>query len=92
MARIKPIPSQPELAWAWRKLAQTHGSMPIEQIAREIGWSRWHFSQRFRDEIGVTPKSAARLFRFERACRLIKDERPSLAHVRRRADIMIKRK
>ncbi len=81
MARIKPIASQPELAWAWRKLAQTHGSMPIEQIAREIGWSRWHFSRRFRVEIGVTPKSAARVFRFERACGLIKDQRPSLAHV-----------
>ena len=37
--------------------------------------------RRFRGAIGVTPKSAARVFRFERACRLIKDERPSLAHV-----------
>jgi transcriptional regulator GlxA family with amidase domain len=55
--------------------------MPIEQIAREIGWSRRHFSQRFRDEVGLTPKSAARVFRFERACGLIKDQRPSLADV-----------
>jgi AraC-like DNA-binding protein len=27
----------------------------------------------------VSPKTAARIFRFERACRLIKDEGPSLA-------------
>jgi len=80
-AETKPIRSQPELAWAWRSLAQTHGSMPIEQIAREIGWSRRHFSQRFRDEIGLTPKSAARVFRFELACGMIKNQRPSLAHV-----------
>jgi AraC-like DNA-binding protein len=34
-----------------------------------------------RAAIGVTPKCAARVFRFERACRLIKDERAGLAHV-----------
>jgi PhnB protein len=55
--------------------------VPIQRLAEEIGESRRHFSGRFRDAIGVTPKSAARLFRFERACRLIKDERPSLARV-----------
>jgi AraC-like DNA-binding protein len=55
--------------------------VPIERLADEIGWNRWRLSGRFRDAIGVTPKSAARVFRFECACRLIKDERPGLAHV-----------
>ena len=55
--------------------------MPVQRLAHEIGWSRQHFSDRFRDAIGVTPKSAARVFRFQRACRLIVDERPGLADV-----------
>jgi AraC-like DNA-binding protein len=81
VSKLNPTSPQPEIAWAWRRLEKTHGSVPIQRLADEIGWSRWRFSGRFRDAIGVTPKSAARVFRFERACRLIKDERPSLAHV-----------
>ncbi len=81
LSKFNPTSPQPEIAWAWRRLEKTHGSVPVQRLADEIGWSRQHFSDRFRDAIGVTPKSAARVFRFERACRLIMDERPSLAHV-----------
>ena len=81
VSKLNPTSPQPEIAWAWRRLQKTHGSVPIERLADEIGWSRRHFSGRFRDAIGVTPKSAACVFRFERACRLIMDERPSLAYV-----------
>jgi AraC-like DNA-binding protein len=69
------------VAWAWRRLAESHGTRPIEALARDIGWSRPHFTQRFRCELGVTPKTAARIFRFERACRVIKDTRAPLAGV-----------
>ena len=81
ISKLNPTSPQPEIAWAWRRLEKTHGAVPIRLLADEIGYSRQHFSGRFRDAIGVTPKSAARVFRFERACRLIKDERASLAHV-----------
>lgn len=81
LAKCNPASLQPEIAWAWRRLENSHGSVPVQRLADEIGWSRQHFSARFRDAIGVTPKSAARVFRFERACRLIMDQRPSLAHV-----------
>jgi AraC-like DNA-binding protein len=74
-----PIATPCELTWAWGRLAQAHGCISIQGLARDLGWSRRHFSERFRAELGVTPKTAARIFRFERACRLIKDERPSLA-------------
>ena len=58
------------MAWAWRGLAITHGRVPVHALAREIGFSRRHFGERFISEFGVTPKAAARVFRFERACRL----------------------
>lgn len=74
-----PIATPRELVWAWGRLAQAQGSILIHSLARDLGWRRRHFSERFRAELGVTPKTAARIFRFERACRLIKDERPSLA-------------
>lgn len=76
---LLPIAISRQLAWSWNRLAQTHGALAIQELARDLGWSRRHFSERFRAELGVTPKTAARIFRFERACRLIKDERPGLA-------------
>jgi AraC-like DNA-binding protein len=79
--RFKPIGSQPEITWAWERLSKAHGAVSIQRLADEIGYSRRYFSERFRDAAGVTPKSAARVFRFERARRLIADRQLSLAHV-----------
>lgn len=56
-----------EVAWAWRQLRATHGRVPIGTLAAELGWSRKRIVARFRDEIGLPPKAAARLLRFERA-------------------------
>jgi AraC-like DNA-binding protein len=76
---LNPVLPSCEQAWAWNTLVQTNGSIPIHQLARELGFSRRHFGERFHDAFGIPPKTAARIFRFERACRMIKDERPSLA-------------
>jgi len=81
VAKLSPGSPQCEIFWAWRTLEQTHGTIPVQRLADEIGWTRQHLSGAFRDAVGVTPKSAARVFRFERACRLIKDERASLTRV-----------
>jgi AraC-like DNA-binding protein len=71
-----------EVGYAWDRLAETGGRLRIEPLARELGWSRRHLLQRFRAEIGLSPKSAARVIRFERACaRLLAPSRPSLATV-----------
>jgi AraC-like DNA-binding protein len=78
---LNPIERPAPVLWAWAELAATHGGKPVEQLARDIGWSRQHFSQRFRSELGVSPKTAARIFRFERACGLIKEARLPLSIV-----------
>lgn len=80
-AKLNPFGQQPEISWAWKRLAKSHGTVPVQQLANETGYSRRYFSERFRDVIGVAPKLAARVFRFERACRLIADKQLSLAHV-----------
>ena len=67
--------------WAWRQLARHSGSIPMSSLARHIGWSRAHFTDRFRVEFGLSPKTAARIFRFEHACRALKADPRHLADV-----------
>lgn len=56
-----------EVRWAWRRLVETDGGIAISALAEELGWSRKRIVARFREEIGLPPKAAARLLRFERA-------------------------
>lgn len=71
----------PELGWAWRRLIADAGRTRIEDLAREVGWSRRHFTERFGTELGVTPKTFARIVCFEHACAMIRTRRGSLAEV-----------
>ena len=57
----------PDLDWAWRRLLAAGGQIGVRELAAELGWSRRHFSERFRTEFGLSPKTAARVVRFERA-------------------------
>ena len=68
------------LVCAWQDLSANRG-LPIDELARRIGWSRQYFAASFRREFGVPPGTARRIFRFEHACRLIKSARPRLADV-----------
>lgn len=64
----------PTLAASWRTLVASGGTMPVEALARQTGWSRQHLRRRFADELGLGPKLAARVVRFERAHRLLQAE------------------
>ncbi|MGH3912604.1 MAG: helix-turn-helix domain-containing protein [Pseudonocardiaceae bacterium] len=76
----------PELGWAWRRLAASHGRVRVATLAEEIGWSRRHFGERFRREFGLAPKVAGRVMRFEVAKHLLRVlQRPSLAEVAARS-------
>ena len=78
--RLAPPP--PELRHAWHLLARRGGLVRVGDLAREVGWSRRHLAERFTAEYGLTPKEAARVFRFARSKRLLqRRDRPSLAGV-----------
>src|SRR5690349_6279119 len=55
-----------EVCQAWRMLRASSGTVSIAQVAREVGWSDRQLARGFRREIGLTPKAAARVIRFDR--------------------------
>ncbi|MFI6689993.1 helix-turn-helix domain-containing protein [Streptomyces sp. NPDC050485] len=63
----------PPVASAWRRLAQHPGALSMAQLAHEVGWSQSQLERRFLEQIGVTPKTAARIMRLRRSLRLLTD-------------------
>ena len=61
----------PEVGWAWRQLLTSGGAILVSDLAEQTGWSGRHLASRFRAEIGLTPKAAARVIRFHRARHLL---------------------
>jgi AraC-like DNA-binding protein len=57
----------PEVAWAWRRILAGRGTVRIEHLAAELGWSRKRLWSRFQSQIGLPPKRAAKLVRFDHA-------------------------
>lgn len=76
------LPASPDVAWAWRRLREADGRVPIGTLARELGCSRRHLTARFGEQIGLPPKTVARLMRFDRAVRRLREEgAPRLAEI-----------
>ncbi|HVW43555.1 MAG TPA: AraC family transcriptional regulator [Amycolatopsis sp.] len=69
----------PEVGWAWRRLVGAAGRVRIGTLAEEVGWSRRHFTETFRRQLGLSPKQAARVLRFERAGQLLRQGHGDLA-------------
>ncbi|MFD0279556.1 helix-turn-helix domain-containing protein [Kitasatospora sp. NPDC127111] len=57
----------PEVAFVWGQLVRNRGGVRVERLAAEVGWSRKRLWARFRSQVGLTPKRAAQLVRFDHA-------------------------
>jgi len=55
------------------RLLASGGQASITALGKEVGWSRKHLAQRFRRDIGLLPKTVARIMRFGRVLRLSAD-------------------
>jgi AraC-like DNA-binding protein len=71
-----------EVAWAWGRLRTSAGRVEIGALARELGWSHRRLIARFREQIGLPPKTIGRVLRFDRVSRLLRETpAPRLAEV-----------
>lgn len=61
----------PEVVHTWRRTSSSRGWVRVDSLADEVGWSRKRLWSRFRSQLGITPKRAARLVRFDHAARLL---------------------
>jgi AraC-like DNA-binding protein len=57
--------AHPLVARAWLRLHQSAGQLSIGALAADLGCSRRHLSATFHEQVGLPPKTAARLLRFE---------------------------
>jgi AraC-like DNA-binding protein len=77
-----PSGARRETTAAWDRLTTSAGRVGVAMLAAEIGWSRRHLTEQFANEYGVTPRSLAKVLRFERARRLlVRPDHPTLAAV-----------
>jgi AraC-like DNA-binding protein len=67
-------PPSEAVTWAWTTLLRTGGRAGIGALAKEIGWSQKHLIARFREQIGVPPKTFARVVRFDRAVKSLRQQ------------------
>ncbi|KNB50876.1 hypothetical protein AC230_19970 [Streptomyces caatingaensis] len=63
----------PPVRRAWQRLTDRSGDVRIGALADEVGWSRQHLNTRFRSEVGLSPKTVARIARLQRAMFLMRD-------------------
>lgn len=70
-AGARPDAASAEVSWAWRQLIRQGGALRVSELVAATGWSGRHLTSRFRAEIGLTPKAAARVIRFDRARKLL---------------------
>lgn len=69
LARTGPGGTPPAVVAAWRRLERSGGRLGVGALADDMGLDRRRLARVFRAELGVAPKVAARLIRFDAARR-----------------------
>lgn len=64
-------PASPDVAWAWSRLIETGGRLRVAALCEQLGCSRKHLVRRFDEQVGLAPKTYARVLRFEHAIRAL---------------------
>jgi AraC-like DNA-binding protein len=67
----RAIAPDPLIVRAVDALLQSHGSVPVERLATEAGFSPRQFRRKFQKHVGLSPKAFARVRRMRHACILL---------------------
>jgi AraC-like DNA-binding protein len=62
----------PDVAYTFDRVLDAGGKVSVGALAGEVGWSTRHLTHRFRAEVGLGVKEAARVARFDRARRRLR--------------------
>lgn len=81
---VQPADLPGAVTAVWDRLLASRGTVGVAELAGDLGWSSRYLGSRFRTEIGLGIKEAARVVRFDRARRLLQNStaagrRPALA-------------
>jgi AraC-like DNA-binding protein len=72
LARLKPRTIvHPAVRWAVDRIAASGGRMSVGDLATQTGFTRKHLGNLFQQQVGVSPKSLARIHRFRGALGLL---------------------
>jgi AraC-like DNA-binding protein len=74
--RCGPALSGPVLG-AWQRISARPGRQRIAALAEEIGWTRQHLTFRFREQVGLAPKTVARIARLHHAAAMLSGPSPT---------------
>jgi AraC-like DNA-binding protein len=69
-ARAKP--ATPGVAWALAQIDARYGNVSVTGLAERLGWSRKHLVSQFREQVGLPPKTYARVARFSHAIEIVR--------------------
>lgn len=59
--------AQPETIFVWAAIQQSRGTVRIDRLTQDLGWSRKRLAAHSRDAFGMTAKRLARVARFQNA-------------------------
>jgi ubiquinone/menaquinone biosynthesis C-methylase UbiE len=69
----------PEVTFCWAQMLASRGRLRVERLAADVGWSRKRLWSRLASQVGLTPKRATRLVRFDHAAhRLAAGDSPAV--------------
>ncbi|NJM83380.1 MAG: AraC family transcriptional regulator [Tabrizicola sp.] len=57
----------PEVNFIWSAILRSRGTLRIDRLTEDLGWSRKRLAAHARDAFGMTPKRLARVARFQHA-------------------------
>ena len=72
ISRLRPRAIvHPAVRWAVDRIAASGGRVPIEELAVQTGFTRKHLGNLFQQQVGLSPKSLARVHRFRGALAML---------------------